>query len=473
MTKVSKGFFWSFIERILSQGISFIISIILARLIAPDAYGLIVMVTVFTNISAILIEGGFSTALIQKKDRTEDDFCTVFYFNLITSLILFAVLYLLAPYIADFYNAPELRSIVRVLSISLPINSLILIHKVKINLSLNFKLLSIVTFITTVVSGTIGIVLAYNDYEVWALVAQILTSSLLNAILLSLLVRWRPALVFSRESFKELFGFGSRILFNTLITRIYLDIYNVIIGKFYKPSDLAYYNRAFNLSSFASVNIVEIMNRVVYPVECQLQDNLDELKKAFYRYLHIANLLTIPLLALLALLSRQLIIVLLTEKWIGMQMYFILFCINFMMYAWLNQATNIISALGRSDLLFKTMLYRRAISLAILLVTIRFGLVAICIGITISTMIELAILLHTQLKVIDTSILSQIKNISDIFIGCLIMCTIVWITILFISSPLYQLIIGSIVGGIVFIGMIFLFRMPERQFVIGLLSKVL
>ena len=471
MTKVSKGFVWSFIERFLSQGISFLISIILARLIAPEAYGLIVMVTVFTNISAVLIEGGFSAALIQKKNRTEVDYSTVFYFNLLASIALFVVLFLFAPYIESFYNAPNLCVIVRVLSISLPLNSLTLIHKVKLNISLDFKSLSLVTFITTIISGTIGIILAYNNFEVWALVAQILTTALLNAILLSILVRWKPLFVFSKKSFNELFGFGSKILFNTLITRVYLDIYNVIIGKFYKPSSLAFYNRAFHLSSFASVNIVEVMNRVIFPVECQLQDDKEGLKKAFYRYLHLSNLLTIPLLTLMALLSKQLITVLLTDKWMGMQPFFIVFCINFMMYAWLNQATNIISALGRSDLLFKTMLYRRAISLSVLLITIKFGLMAICVGIAFSTIIELLLLLHTQTKVIDTSIWSQIKIISDVLLSSLIMSVVVWIVISVFESLLSQLIAGAIVGGIVIVCMIFIMKMPEMEIIKRFLYK--
>lgn len=465
MSKVSKGFIWSFIERFFSQGISFVISIILARLIAPEAYGLIVMVTVFTNLSTVLIEGGFSAALIQKKNRTEVDYSTVFYFNLLASIALFVVLIVLAPFIERFYNASNLCIIVRVLSISLPINSLTLIHKVKLNVSLDFKLLSIVTFITTIVSGTIGIFLAYNDYEVWALVAQILTSSFFNAILLSMLVRWKPLFVFSKKSFNELFGFGSKILFNTLITRVYLDVYNVIIGKFYKSTSLAFYNRAFQLSSFASVNIVEVMNRVIFPIECQLQDDTDELKKAFYRYLHLSNLLTIPLLMLFALLSRQIIGVLLTDKWLGMQIYFIIFCVNFMMYAWLNQATNIISALGRSDLLFKTMIYRRMISLAVLLLTIKFGLMAICIGITFSTIVELILLLHTQTKVINTSIWLQIKAISDVVFSSLVMGVFVWITISLFESPLYQLIFGAMVGSIVMASMIFIMKMPEKEII--------
>lgn len=465
MSRESKGFIWSFVEKILSQGITFLISIILARLIAPEAYGLIVMVTVFTNISAVLIEGGFSTALIQKKNRSEVDYSTVFYFNLLASIVLFVVLFFLAPCIEHFYNAPNLSVIVRVLSVSLPLNSLILIHKVKLHISLNFKLLSLVTFVTAIISGTIGIVLAYNNFEVWALVAQSLTSSLLNVVMLSILVRWKPLLVFSKKSFKELFGFGSKILFNTLITRVYLDIYNVIIGKVYKPSSLAFYNRAFHLSSFASVTIVEVMNRVIFPVECQLQDDKEELKKAFYRYLHLSNLLTIPLLTLLALLSKQLISVVLTDKWMGMQTYFVVFCINFMFYAWLNQATNIISALGRSDLLFKTMLYRRAISLSVLLVTIRFGLMAICIGITFSTIIELLLLLHTQTKVIDTSIGSQIKIISDVVLSSIIMSVVVWVVISIFDSLLVQLIVGAIVGGIILVSMIFIMKMPETAIV--------
>lgn len=470
MSKISRGFIWSFIERFSTQGISFALSIILARLIAPESYGLIVLIQVFISISQIFIDGGFYNALIQKKDRSEIDFHTVFLFNLVAAFVLYALLYLGAPYISSFYDDEKLILVTRVISINLVLNSLSIVQRTKLTIEYNFKTLSKASLISTIASGIVGVICAYNGMEVWALVVQAVLLQALQTILLSIYCKWRPQLVFSVESFKQLFKFGSKLLINSLITQLYLDLYNLIIGKFYSSSLLAYYNRGFKLSSFASVNIMDVMNRVIYPAECELQDNFSELKKAYLKYLHFSNFVTLPILLLFCILSKPLIVVLLTEKWIGMDLYFKIFCLNFLMYPWLNQATNTISALGRSDLLMKTMIYRRILSFAILAVTINFGVVTICIGILVCTLLELIILLYTQNKIFKVSIYEQFSSMWKLIANLIVMSIVAFIIASIFNNPYLQLFVGGGIACLVYLLGTIVLGLPEDKVIYKIIN---
>ena len=327
------------------------------------------------------------------------------------------------------------------------------------------------SLISTTISGIIGIICAYNGMEVWALVFQTVLLQLLQTCLLSYYCKWIPRLKFSIESFKQLFKFGSRLLINSLVTQLYLDLYNLIIGKFYTSSLLAFYNRAFKLSSFASVNLMDVMNRVVYPAECELQDNFSELKIAYLRYLHLASFISMPLLLLCFILSKPLIIVLLTEKWIGMNLFFKIFCINFLIYPWLNQATNTITALGRSDLLMKTMLYRRALSFTILAITINFGITAICIGILLCSFLELYILLQTQQKIFKVSIKEQILSMRKLFVNLTTMCIVAYFCMILFKNLYQQLFISGGVACLSYVLGVFILKLPERVLISKLLKK--
>ena len=470
MSKTSRGFIWSFFERFSVQGISFLLSILLARLIAPESYGLLVMVQVFTSISEVFVDSGFGQALIQKKDRTNLDYNTVFIFNIVVAFFLYVALFLLAPIISNFYEEPKLTLITRVVGLNLIFSSFAIVQRTRLMVLLDFKTISKASLVSVILGGCVGVYCAFNGYEVWALVYQGLVSSFTSAIILMFVSRWKPNLEFSWTSFKKLFGFGSKLMLNSLITKLYLDLYNLIIGKVYSSAQLAYYNRSFKLSQFPSVNINDVMNRVIYPVECEAQNDEKQLKLLYFKYLHLTNYITMPLLSLMAVLSKPLIIVVLTEKWIGASPYLTIFCINFILYSWLNQATNVISAKGRSDYLLKAMVIRRIISFIILGITVFINVYAVCIGISVCTAIELAILLFFQKKATGYSIKEQIHGLLSLILSNIIIVCVAILIVYMFNTPIIQLVVCSVICSVLYLLLTFLFQMPEKKIFIGFFS---
>ena len=282
---LKKGILWSSIERFSVQGISFLLSIIIARLITPGEYGLIAMLTIFMAIAQSFVDSGFGNALIQKKDRDEVDYSTVFYFNLVISIILYVVLYLCAPLIAKFYNQPLLMPVTRWIALNLIFNSLSLVQRTRLNIDLNFKLQAKISLSAVIISGIIGITLAYRGYGVWALVTQSLSNNFLSTVLLWISTHWIPLPIFSKRSFVKLFSFGSKVLASGLLHTIYLNLYSLVIGKFYNAADVGFYNRAYSISQYPSTNIVMIITRAIYPVQCAHQDDDKWLTDNFLQYL--------------------------------------------------------------------------------------------------------------------------------------------------------------------------------------------
>ena len=295
MSQVAKGFLWSGIERFSIQGIGFILSIIIARIVSPSSYGLIVMIQVFLSFSQIFIDGGFANALIQKKDRTEIDYYTVFLFNLGVAIGLYVLFFLSAPYIADFYNEPQLTNLTRIISLNLIFSSLSIVQRARLTIALDFKTQTKAGLIAVVVSGTIGVICAYSGLEVWALVIQSLASQVIISLSLMYFSRWMPKMRFSINSFIKMFDYGSKLMANNVVTGIYINLANLIIGKKYSAVDLAYYNRGFTLSQFPSSNIAEIMNRIIFPVLSRVQDDRQQLiekylKEILINILHISKI---------------------------------------------------------------------------------------------------------------------------------------------------------------------------------------
>ena len=286
MSQVARGFVWSGIERFSIQGISFILSIIIARIVSPSSYGLIVMIQVFLSFSQIFIDGGFANALIQKKERTEIDYYTVFLFNMAVAIGLYLVFFFAAPSIADFYHEPQLTDLTRVISLNLIFSSLSIVQKARLTIALDFKTQTKAGILAVLISGICGVICAYSGMEVWALVVQGLVSQIIISLALMWYSRWLPKLQFSKMSFKKMFSFGSKLMANNLITGIYINLANLIIGKKYSAADLAFYNRGFTLTQFPSANIAEVMNRIIFPVLSRLQDDRKELIDAYEKYLH-------------------------------------------------------------------------------------------------------------------------------------------------------------------------------------------
>lgn len=473
MSKVTKGVAWSAVERFSTQGVGFFISIILARLISPESFGLVVMIQVFISFSQVFVDSGFSNALMQKKDRTDVDFQTVFIFNLAISCFLYLLLFIASPFIAEFYNKPQLTILTRVVALNLIFNSLSIVQRTRLSIALDFKIQSKASLISVMLSGLLGLYLAYDGYEVWALVSQTLSSSIVNTILLMFYSKWTPQFVFSKSSFTQLFNFGSKLLASNILTSLYLNIYNLTIGKFYSSANLAYYNKAFTLSQFPSVNIDGIIQRIVYPVLCELQDNKDSLIKQYFKFLHASNVLVFGLMTLLCVLSKPLIYVLLTDKWLPCAEYLTIYCINFSFFCWLSQSGSLVLAIGQSGAMLKASIYKRIVTFIILIITIPMGIRIICLGVCLGTFIELLVNIYYCQKYVGVKMIEQCRKMFLPFVNCMITSVVILIVLYRFDNPYIQLFLGGFIGIATYIVLIFAFKFDEWQLIRRFITKLI
>lgn len=471
MSQIAHGFAWSAVERFSVQGISFLLSVIIARIVSPDSYGLIVIVQIFLSFSQLFIDGGFANALIQKKDRDEVDYCTVFFFNLGVAIGLYFLLFLLAPAIAKFYEEPQLTPITRVISLNLILSSLAIVQKTRLTINLDFKTQTRASLIAVIVSGIVGIVCAYSGFEVWALVAQGLTNQLITSIALIWFSRWKPKLLFSIQSFKRLFGFGSKLMLSNILTSIYINTTNLVIGKKYSSADLAFYNRGFTISQFPSTNLSEVMNRVIYPVLTRAQDDLNSLRKEYLKYLHLTYYIILPLMGLLLALAKPLIEVILTSKWLEAVPYLQIFCLNFMLYPLQQQSGNPVAAIGHSSILLRAQVIKRIVSFAILIVTLTISIPAVCWGVLASSVFEVMVNVFVCKKEIGIGFITHIKTLMDVVIPVVIICIIVFFFSSLIPNSLVKLFVGGIGGAILYFLATWIFNIREKVYLLQIIKR--
>ena len=464
MNKVSNGIVWSAIDRFSVQGVSFVLSIIIARIVSPSAYGLIVMTQVFLSISQLFIDGGFANALIQKKNRDEIDYSTVFIFNMVISFGLYFILFIAAPFIARFYEEPQLVGLTRVISLNLIFSSLSIVQRTRLTIALDFKTQTKAGLISVLISGIVGVVCAYMGFEVWALVIQGLLSQLVLSLGLMFYSKWMPKLRFSYDSFKGLFNYGSKLLVNNLLTSVVLQLYNLVIGKRFTSADLAFYNRGFTLSQFPSTNISDIMYRVIFPILSELQDKKEKLISAYFKYLHLSNFILLPIMGLFVVLASPLIKIVLTDKWLPSVPYIQIVTLNFILYPWMQQSGALIAAIGKSGLLLKAQIVKRAVSFAILIATIGFGIKVMCWGFVIGAFFETAVNEKKKKKELGISFRKQLYSQLDVFIITVVACFIVFLFVQLNSNVYVQLFVGGFIGVVVYILCTFLFKLEESKY---------
>lgn len=473
MSKESKGVFWSALDHFAGLGINFILSIILARLIAPSSYGVIAMVQVFLSFAQLFIDSGFKEALIQKTDRKEIDYQTTFLFNLAVAVLLYIIIYFAAPWIADFYEEPILIPLTRVLSLSLIFSSLSISQLVKLTVDLDFKTMAIARVVAGIISGIIGIVCAYKGLECWALVVQQVLSALLTSLLLMFMSRWKLSFVFSFESFKQLFSFGSKLLFTYFITQAYISLTNLLIGKVYTSSDLAYYNRGFNLSYIIPGSVIAIINRVAYPKFCEAQNDKEMLRLQYRKYMRSNVIIIFPLMIITILLSNQIITILLTEKWIETAQYLIAFCLVYITQPLLDTSRKVMLAVGRADITAKLTFWTRFVTFGLLIGTIKISPLAVAIGLILNNFIEVALSVICVKKAAAFSIRGQIIDIIDIIMATAITGAATFIASVFIESVWLSLMSGLIAGITVMLLCVFLFQMDEKQYVVNYIGQII
>lgn len=406
-----KALFWSFLERGGEQGIRFVVTIILARMLFPEQFGLIAMLTIFIALARSFVSSGFGAALIQKKEITHEDKCSVFYFNIVLGFAMAGLLCLAAPWIAAFYNAPLLTPLTRVLSIPLVTGSFGIIHMIILSKRLDFKTQLKVRLISTAISGAVGISMAYNGFGIWSLVAQQLTSSVVNTLSLWVLCSWRPSLTFSMAALRGMFGFGSKLLISRLIDTFFKHIYLIVIGKIFSPAQLGYFGRARGIQQLPVNNLSIPVKRVTFPVFSTIQDDKERLKRVVHKAMTTLVLIHFPIMIGLAIVAEPLVIVLLTEKWVPCIPYLQLLCVAGLLYPLHLINVNVLIAQGRSDLYLRLEIVKKILTVIAIAITYRWGIKALIYGQIAQSLIAYYLNTYYTGKLLRYTFLEQVADV--------------------------------------------------------------
>lgn len=470
--KTKIGIIWNILEKVVGQGIAFVLNIILARLLTPHDYGTIGMLTIFLTFSNIFIESGFSRALIQKQDRTEYDFSTILIFNIAISCFIYLVLFFASPAIANFYKTPELVGLQRVFFIIVVINSLTVVQSAQLQIKVDFKKIAIINSLTSIVSGVIGIIAAYKGLGAWALVTQSVSRSIISATLFWTVGKWRPKTGFSFQSFKNLFEFGSKLLISGFLGTTVNCLYSLIIGKAYKPETLGYYTRANQFPDLTVGTLNSVVNTVTFPLMSSLQKDKEDFINTFKRLIRISSMIIFPAITGLAILSKPIILVLLGEKWAftAELMFWISFANIFVVTNTLNM--NLLNAIGRSDLYLKIDLIKFPFMFAMMGICFPIGIKAVAIGRAVTAIIYYIINSYMPGKLYGFGPIRQfICTWKYILASAIMGINILVISYLF-ESYLAQLIIGIIIGILIYCGVLFLLKDSEIiYFMKAIISK--
>lgn len=444
--KTLKGTIWSSIERFSVQGIAFVVMIIMARILTPEDYGLVGMLTVFIAISQSLVDSGFSQALIRKQNRSEVDNSTVFYFNIAVGIALYLILFFCAPLIAKFYDEPILVPLTRIISLSIIINSFVVVQRALFIVEIDFKTQAKASVLAAIASGTVGITMAHTGWGVWAIVWYQIVNLLVNVSLLWFFSTWRPRWLYSWNSFRELFTFGSKLALSALLETLYSNIYLLVIGKLFKSSDLGYYTRAQQFASFPSSNLTGIFQRVTYPVFCTIQNDDDRLRGVYRRFLRLSAFVVFPLMIGLAAVAHPLILIFLKEQWIFAATLLSILCFSMMWYPIHAINLNLLVVKGRSDLFLRLEVIKKLIGIGVLCATIPFGLIPMTIGSIVISILCLVVNTHYTGQLIQMGFLRQMRDLFPSLLYSLSMGAIVWLATTIFTAPTLQLTVGCLTG---------------------------
>ena len=447
--KAISSLLWRFLERCGAQGVTFLVTIVLARLLAPDVYGVMSLVTVFIAILQVFVDSGMGNALIQKKDADDLDFSSVFFFNMIMCIALYLLLFFCAPLIATFYNKPELTPVIRVLGITLLIAGGKNVQQAYISRKLQFKRFFFATLGGTIGAAVIGIFMAYMGFGIWALVAQNLFNSMIDTVILWFTVRWRPKLRFSFFRLKRLLGYGWKLLASALLHTFYTNLRTLVIGKLYTPTNLAYYEKGQSFPTLIVSNINASIDSVLLPTMSGVQDSRESVKAITRRAILTSSYLMWPMMVGLAVVAKPLVVLLLTEKWLSAVPFLQITCFALGLEPLQTANLNAIKAVGRSDIFLKLEIVKKTISIAILLLSMRFGIKAIAVSGLAYSVIATMFNAAPNRKLLGYSYFEQVKDILPPFVLSLLMGIVVY-PIALIPMPMILTLLAQVVAGAVF-----------------------
>jgi O-antigen/teichoic acid export membrane protein len=469
--KTVKGLGWSALDNAARYGMQFMIGIVLARLLSPDDYGLLGLVGIVTVVCTALVNGGFTTALIRKKDATEEDYNTVFICNLTMSLLLYGVTFLCAPLIADFFSREELTPLVRVSSLGLIIGALGMVQQTRLTKRIDFKTQTKITLVASAVSGVVGIGMALTGFGVWALVGQQLTSQIISTILLYIYNRWLPCLRFSIESFHELFGFGWKMMVSILLDAVWKELYQVIVGKFYNPATLGQYTRAKHYANLFSQNLTAVMERVTYPVLSSIQGDKERMVSAYRRMIRTSMFITTVALFSLGAVSEPLIYCMIGPKWHEASTYLPLICITYSLYPLHAINLNMLQVQGRSDLFLGLEIIKKVISLAPLFIGAFVGIMPMLLTNMVVGIIAYFLNSHYSGRLLGYSSWMQLRDIAPSYALAIAIALSVWFLKYLPLSYWIVLPMQITVGAAVFFTFCNLFKMNEYKEIMDILKK--
>lgn len=471
-TNIISSFLWRFLERCGAQGVTLIVSIILARLLDPKVYGTVALVTIFTTIMQIFVDSGMGNALIQKKDADDLDFSSVFYFNIVMCSVLYLIMFVAAPFIASFYKMPELTPVIRVLSLILVISGVKNVQQAYVSRHLMFKKFFFATLGGTIGAAVVGILMAYLGYGVWALVAQMLFNAIVDTIILWITVKWRPKKMFSFNRLKGLFSYGWKLLVSALLDTIYNNLRQLIIGKVYTKQDLAYYNNGKKYPEYLVSNINTAIDSVLLPTMSNEQDHPERVKSMTRRAIKTATFIIMPLMVGFAVCAKPIVSLILTDKWLPAVPYMQIFCISFAFYPIHTANLNAIKAMGRSDLFLILEIIKKAIGLISIIIALKFGVMAMAYSMLITSFISQVVNAWPNKKLLGYSYLEQVKDMLPQIGLSIIMGIIVYFISFMNFSDFITLLMQVPLGVVVYFVCAVLFHVESYEYLVSMLKSI-
>lgn len=469
--KILVNFIWRFAERCGAQLVTFIVSIVLARILAPEDYGTIALITVFTTILQVFVDSGLGTALIQKKNADDMDFSSVFYFNFIVCIILYICMFFSAPFISKFYNDNSLTPVIRVISLTIVISGVKGIQQAYVSKYMMFKRFFFSTIGGTIFSAILGIILAYEGCGVWALVAQQLSNTAIDTLILWLTVKWRPKRIFSWKRLVALLSFGWKLLLSSLLDTCYSNLRNLIIGKLYSSADLAFYNQGDKFPKVIVTNVNTSIDSVLLPTMSGAQDNRERVKNMTRRAIKTSTYIMAPFMMGLAFCAEPIVRLVLTDKWLPCVVFLRIFCITYMFWPVHTANLNAINAMGRSDWFLRLEIIKKTMGMIILLSTMWFGVKAMAYSSLLTSVLSQIINSWPNRKLLNYGYLEQVRDFAPGIILAVFMGLCVYIIGYIPLNDGATLIIQIIVGAAIYIGMSAILKLEEFEYLIGMIKS--
>ena len=470
-SKVFSSLIWKFLEMGGTQGIQFILQLFLARLLTPRDYGTVALITVFIAISTVFVQSGFNTALIQKKDIDEEDISSVFYVSLFIAIIMYIILWIFAPTIANFYKILELTSIVRVMGLVLFLNTFNSIQNAIVSRNMEFKRLFYSSLGAIIISGILGIVLAYRGFGVWSLVYQQLMNQFSICIILWFTVKWRPKLLFSIKKVKKLFSFSWKLLCSSLINSIYKELINLIIGRKYSPSILGYYNRGDQFPKVIVNNFDSSIQSVIFPTLASVQYNKVRVKEIMRKAIMMSSYIVFPAMIGLIVISESIVKLILTEKWLPCVPYLRVFCLSYALWPIHTANLQAINAIGRSDIFLKLEIIKKFIGVVTIIITSRYSPYIMAIGTIFTGIIGSFVNSYPNKKLLNYSYIEQVKDVTPSLFISIIMGIVTYSIQLLKYNNILTVLLQIVLGGVIYIILSYMTKNQSFIYLVNILKE--